>query len=261
MASAEQYLRLLQNLTPRGRAWNRTEGSTLTEFLQGTADEFARVDARSVVLQSERDTRTATVAELLGDIETELGLPDDWASLGATEALRQTDANNKLTLYGRLQPQFFIDFAATLGWTITIDEFTPFWMGVGVMGDPVGDQQNLFYWQVNTDVASTADEDDLDLLFIFLNKYKPAHTIVQHAWSGVAFDYAFSSAFDAFPVTTAWLQGAFAQAFDVSFDTRFGGAFSTDEFSFEFNRPQARNFVVGGAFDLQQFGDGYIKPS
>src|SRR4030042_558420 len=137
------YLRLLKSLLPKGRAW--TQDGVLIELLTGEAVELARIDARVDDLLIERDTRTTT--ELIAEHEADFSLPDECLkSITMTLTERRTRLTTKLRELGSLHKQYYINLAATLGYTITIDEFKPAWCGLAVANDPCGDQNNLFYW-------------------------------------------------------------------------------------------------------------------
>lgn len=231
------YLRLLQSLLPWGKAWSRDDDSTLTEFLKAQADEFVRLDSRSVDLQTERDVRATQ--ELISEHETDLGIPDECIELAGTLQERRDYAHSKLIAQGRQDKQYFIDLAAAAGYTITITEFAP----------------DTFHWQVNVyggggsewvyfRSGGSVSGDPLiygagfDLLQCLLDKYKPAHTTVEAVLAGYAFDEAFGLGFDSFPSSiTSWLEGAFGRGFGNGFDRYRGGSFGYDEFGDGFNKP------------------------
>ena len=248
--SVTDYLRMLQALLPLGKAWNRDPDSTMTEVLTAQADEFVRLDTRSDDLRRERDTRFAS--ELLVDHETDLGLPDECSELSPTITTRRREAHSRLITLGQQNPAYFIELAEALGWTVTITEYTPFWMAVGAMGDPVGDQEVIFYWKVtiaygggdiiyfttgNSEIGDPLSYiPGTDTLICILNKFKPGHTTLIWDYDGPEYSNAFSNAFDALPVTDTDLTGAFAQAFGLSFDVALGGAYD-NSFDINFNKP------------------------
>ncbi len=253
--SAISYLRMLQSLLPHGRAWNRDEGSVLTEFLYGEAEEFARIDQRADDLLLERDTRYAT--ELLVDHETDLGLPDDCSPETQTIQERRNAAHSKLIALGQQNPAYFIELAAAYGWTITITEYRPCWCGVGVCGEACGDQWVIFYWKVTIEfdpaggglivyaLSGSSESGDwisyipgIEEMICSFNKYKPAHTVLTFGYDGPEFDEAFSSAFDAMPAgSETYLEGEFWREFSSAFDVHYGGEYFTNEFSGDFRKP------------------------
>lgn len=253
MRTPTEYLRLLQSLLPKGRAWNRDEGSVLTEFLYGETDELSRVDGRSDDLLEERDTRYAS--ELLIDHEIDLGLPDECAELPQTITERRRIAHSRLITLGQQNPAYFIELAAAYGWTITITEYKPFWCGVGAIGDPCGDQEVIFYWKVTIEYGggdiiyftSGSSEAGDPLSFIpvaatslicMLNKYKPAHTTLLFDYSGPEFGKGYSSAFYSLPSgEDDYLEGSFWREFGAGFDVHYGGEYDKDALSGDFRKP------------------------
>lgn len=251
--TAIEYLRLLQSLLPQGHAWNRDESSVLTEFLYGQAEEFARVDQRSIDLLRERDTRFAD--QLLVDHENDLGLPDECSVVGETIQERRLSAHTRLIALGQQNPAYFIELAAALGWTITITEFSPFWCGVHGAGDECGDQLNIFYWKITITVGSgdiihflsgsSQSGDPLvfvagtDTVICTLNRYKPAHTVLTFDFDGPEFNIEYNLAFDSIPSTSeGHLEGAFFQGFGLGFDVNYGGDFIKDAFGIGFKIPR-----------------------
>jgi len=246
------YLRLLQSLLPRGRAWNRNDESDLTGFLYGQAEEFARVDNRSSDLLQERDVRLAS--ELLIDHEIDLGLPDSCSPENETIQERRLAAHGRLIALGQQNPAYFIELAAAYGWTIAITEYSAFICGEHEAGDECGDSENFFYWKVAVTVSGgniiyfTCGSSECGDLLAFLNgvdsticalnKYKPAHTTILWEFNGPGFDRGFDIGFDSIPSSSeGYLTGSFSQGFDSGFDVAHGGGFETDGFDSGFNQP------------------------
>jgi uncharacterized protein YmfQ (DUF2313 family) len=251
MRSATDYLRQLQRLFPVGKIWNRDDGSVLTEFLHGQAEELARIDGRAVDLLKERDTRTTL--ELLTDHEIDLGLPDECSEENETIEARRRAVHGKFIALGQQTPAYFIQLAAAYGYTITITEYTPCWCGVASAGEPCGGPETIFYWKVTIEYAGTsviyftsgssAAGDLLSFvsgtvgLICILNRYKPAHTTLLFEYSGPAFDRSFSTAWNSLPSADMYyLEGAFAYAFDSAFNVQFGGGFDAKAFDEGFKR-------------------------
>ena len=249
---ASNYKRFLRSFLPRGAAWNKNPDSVIDQFLSALAEELARIDARSYVLRDESDPRLAS--ELLLDHERDLGLPNECTELGVTIQERRAAAYTQTIALGKQTKAYFIEIAAAFGYTITITEYTPFWSGVGVSGDPAGDQHVLFYWTVNIDSTvdpvlflSGASEsgDSLQKLAGYnaigclIQKYKPAHTIVNSTISGPDFSIAFGDSFDSIPSDALTsFSGAFSgYPFSSAFDVLIGGAFSKDAFDSNFVIP------------------------
>lgn len=253
--SSENYKQLLKSLLPKGKAWNNDEGTVLDQLLHAKGDELSRIDNRIVDLLKERDTRLTL--ELLVDHEYDLGLPDECTEIGITIQERRNVAHAKFIELGGLNRQYYIDLMDYLGWgSIDIEEFTPFWSGLGASGDACGDQKNIFYWKVN--IASDPDNwfwfrasssvagnrllraAGVQGMQCILNRIKPAHTRLIFGYYLYAFDESFNSAFNSIPsggIEGTVYEGAFSRAFSAAFDTYYGG----------------------GAFEFTAFGDGFDK--
>lgn len=250
--TATDYTKMLKALLPKGRAWNTETDSVLHQYMYALAEEFARLEAKWEVLFNERDTRYTD--ELIGAHETDFGLPDECTDSGITLSERRTELNTKLRAHGGQHPQYYIDLAADYGYTITITEYTPFWCGLGVMGDPCGDQEVIFVWKVTIDYAGGSivyftsgasvcgdpliKASGIDTLVCLLTRYKPAHTHLIYELDGFEYDYAFSTAFDAYPSNLeGYLYGEYNREFGAAFDIMYGGDFSRDDFNAEFWKP------------------------
>jgi uncharacterized protein YmfQ (DUF2313 family) len=174
--SAADYRHALQALLPRGPAWSRALEAVLTLLLWALAEEFARVDGRAGTLRRQIDPRTAD--ELLPEWEDLLGLPDTCTGELGTMQQRQEAAYAKLIATGGAGRQYFIDVAATLGYTITItDLVTPHvW------------QVNAGATTINDFTAGSLAGEQLrtwgnELLECAIEGRKPAHTRVIFAYS------------------------------------------------------------------------------
>lgn len=187
------YLSQLQALLPQGPAWPRDPEAVLTLLLDAWAEEFARVDGRAGRLQEENDPRVTT--ELLADWERVAGLPSS-CMVGIDQAIaeRRAALHTKLTRLGGQSRQFFIDLAASLGYTVTITEFRPFHVNDHVNDDIAGALWT-FVWQVNAQlntvrrftVGSAVNEALASwgnaLLECAISQLKPAHTKVLFAYT------------------------------------------------------------------------------
>ncbi len=239
--NTNNYRQMLMNLLPRGRAWSRSPDSILYKLMHAFSAELSRVDGRNDDLKVERDTRFTT--ELLPDHEKDLGLPDECTALAETITERRSIANSKLTTDTGLNAQTYIDIAADLGYTITITYFTPCWCGVAVCGDPVGDQDKMFYWKVN--VYIPPEDDDfwvyftcgssecgdyliyvsfLSVLECVLNTYKPAWTQIIMDYFGPGYSRGYSSGYNSILVgDSTWLEGGYSRGYSSGYNTYLGG--------------------------------------
>lgn len=128
--SHDAYVKLLKQLLPPGAAFNVEAGSTVSKVLDAIADEFVRIDARSVDLMNEADPRTAN--ETLADWEKMLSLPDlQVPVIPATTAGRQVAITQKYVATGGQTAAFFIALAAACGYVVTITTFVAKILRVG----------------------------------------------------------------------------------------------------------------------------------
>lgn len=213
--SGDDYAVALGNLLPVGRAWaTGDEQSTLYKALRGLAQIWGYVDSRAAdFLERESDPR-ATL-EMLPDWERNWGLPDPCVAEPLTIEDRRKVLVLWMTLLGGQSRQFFIDVAARLGYTITITEYSPFMVGISMVGDTsgmfnpddptqyrwwIGGPDMRYYWTVHigelrltwfrVTVGQTGIDPHLRIgiatdLECIIRRWKPAHTEVIFDYSGI----------------------------------------------------------------------------
>jgi uncharacterized protein YmfQ (DUF2313 family) len=262
MRTETEYRELLQSLLPPGRAWTKDPTSRLKQLLEGMAVEFSRLDSRVDDLFREKDTRYTS--ELLEQFEEEYAIPEPGEELGATEADRVAVLRAKFLAIGAQHKQYFIDIAAALGYTVTIQEFTPLWAGYAVAGDLIGEQTILFLWLVVIAISSVTESAEVNIssLISKVSKYKPAHTRVLFEFGGCAFDRSWSIDFNRIPhYDNSWRLGEFSRDFDNSFanaydydGVNFTGAFNS-AFYLELDRHS------GGDYNFDEFSNDFRKPA
>ncbi|CAG9194322.1 conserved hypothetical protein [Paraburkholderia caribensis] len=192
--TAADFLSVLQALMPRGRIWPRDPDAIQTKTLAGCAPTFARLTARCNQLLI--DGFPASAYELLPEWESSLGLPDPCAGAAPTIAQRQQQVVARFSSSGGQSIEYFIDFAAALGYTITIEQFTQARAGLLKAGGPVNGYDWNFAWKItaplNTVVRAVAGAmaagDPLaawgnNVLECEINAVKPAHTIPIFAYA------------------------------------------------------------------------------
>lgn len=143
---ASDYLRAFQAYMPRGRAWPDDPDSTMAKTLSGYCPSMERINARSNALID--DAFPATAHELIPEWEDSLGLPDPCIGEASTLQAKRAQVVAKLTGTGGQSKAYFIGYAAALGYTITIEEFTPFRIGQHRMGHTLGDAGWAHTWAV-----------------------------------------------------------------------------------------------------------------
>jgi len=194
MPTAAEYREQLKALLPPGQAFPRDPGTTLHDLLDGMSIELARLDSRASVLPQEANPDTSL--ELLPDWERVAGLPDKCSGvLEETLQGRRNALLTKLTSTGGQSPAYFIELAASLGYTVTIEEFRPFRAGVSVAGDFLTNGPWVHTWLIRApEVSITEFRAGLSAagerlrtwgngaLECKINQLKPAHTIALFAY-------------------------------------------------------------------------------
>lgn len=190
---AADFLAALQACMPRGKVWPKDPDAIQTQALQGHATPFQRQNDRANYLLT--DAFPATADELLPDWEATLGLPDPCAGVSPTLQARQRQVVARLTNSGGQSVPYFIAYAQSLGFTVTVTQFTPFRMGQQSMGCQLGSQDWAFTWRVNAP-ASTISYFSMgqsgmgeplaswgnNVLECELRALMPAHTILNFAY-------------------------------------------------------------------------------
>ncbi|MDR8394971.1 DUF2313 domain-containing protein [Paraburkholderia sp. USG1] len=187
---AADFLAALQACMPRGRVWPKAADAIQTQTLQGLAIPFQQHNDRANYLLV--DAFPSTPEELLPEWEATLGLPDPCAGTQPTIAARQAQVLARFTAVGGQSLPYFIAYAAKLGFTVTITQYTPFRMGQQAMGDQLGSPDWAFTWAINAPYVSeipfrmgqSAMGDALEswnnaVLECELNAIKPAHTVLR----------------------------------------------------------------------------------
>ncbi|MFA5397430.1 MAG: putative phage tail protein [Methanogenium sp.] len=254
--TGDMYLKLLQSLLPKGKLWNRNSNSWMAKVLRGFAEELSRVSLRAEDLFNE--SIPSRVSELIEEYEYDLGLYDK--NIGLTTQERIASIVAKFYQYGYSHKEYFIGIAADLGYTITIEEFSPFFVGSSTVNTPIGPLRNIHFWLVWVTVEYGINYNIQELMDT-LNAVKPAQTIALFDFKGRQFSNAFDCSFFASPsfdnswggtgygilcsrgldfgrefsnaFTNAYdydgimLTGAFGKEFSTDFDRYSGGAFSS----------------------------------
>lgn len=197
MFNTMAYERQLMALLPYGPAWPRDPDTILAGIMGGVAAEFARVDGRAADLLDESDPRSSL--ELLPDWERLVGLPDACVPVTGAIRERQLAVAAKVAGLGGQSRSYYIGLAASLGFTITIDEFAAGTVN-STCDQTCADDGWAVVWRVN--VTDDNDQGDYSSawanadsgcdeairnfgsgqLECLINRAKPAHTIVLFAY-------------------------------------------------------------------------------
>ncbi|MFT8644544.1 putative phage tail protein [Gluconacetobacter sp.] len=148
MRTARQIAAELASLFPPGWAWEsmRRQTGNMWVMLQPVADAFTEIELSAEALLPQIDPGQAT--DLLADYERILGTD---CCVGSTVDLplaqRQAIAHARWTQPMLRSPADFVAYAATLGYEITITEFSPAFFG-DAFGEPFGGDDWDHTWQV-----------------------------------------------------------------------------------------------------------------
>ncbi|OJA74533.1 phage tail protein [Burkholderia ubonensis] len=188
------YLRAFQALMPRGRVWPTDSDAEQTQVFAGLTQIYARNTERANQLLV--DAFPGTTYELLPEWEATLGLPDPCAGPAPTIQQRRNQVIARLSNSGGQSIAYFINFAAQLGYTVTIKQFTQARAGMLRAGDPCYGYDWNFAWKItaplNTIVRAVAGAmaagDPLaawgnNVLECEFRAVMPAHTIPIFAYA------------------------------------------------------------------------------
>ena len=193
--TAADYLQMIQSLLPTGPAWPKDPDAVQTIFWSAVAAELKKIHDRSTQLLSE--VTPSTTNEMLSDWERVVGLPDECTADQIVGFIaRRANLVQRLNAVGGQSKSYFIGLAATLGFTITIDEFRPFLVGQSTVGQPLSNGAWMFTWRVNAPlntltafrVGQSAVGDPLAQwgnapLECAIRRVAPAHTNVLFGYS------------------------------------------------------------------------------
>lgn len=197
--SADDYTAALRALLPRGRVWPTDAGTTQADVIASLSPSFAQVDSDAIALLA--DLFPSTTTNFVAEWESALGLPDPCLGPNPTLEQQRDQIVARFIGGGGQSAQRFIDFAATLGFVITISCFAPFRMGRSRMGQPINGPDWAFAWKITiVSGATSADHaafrvgqnrtgDPLassssvvTALECELRKIAPAHTVPQFSF-------------------------------------------------------------------------------
>jgi len=195
MACLADYFEAAKRLCPTGPAWKLDEPLIFSALLKAIAQSFTDFDVYLQNLLAEIHPQTSVimlpVQEQIYGVGGTLGYP-------TTLQGRRNAILAKANAKGGQSPQFFINLASQLGFTITIDElvFNIARAGVYAAGTPFYGEQYSSTWVVNAPLntvtyfragESWAGEPTASwgntLLENTLNTLKPAHTNIIFSYS------------------------------------------------------------------------------
>lgn len=156
-------------------------GSLLGRALTVIGSELARIEVDAWAVLNASDPGVAVDSDLT-DWERNLALPDPGFPAGLSVADRQRAAHAKLFNAGITQnKQAYIDYAASMGFVITVDEtiveYSDTRCGVAVCGFS---RCVSSYYAANSllEITVVSGSGDLDALKAAFQKNKPAHVVI-----------------------------------------------------------------------------------
>ncbi|MDR5742501.1 DUF2313 domain-containing protein [Caballeronia sp. LZ029] len=147
---AADFLAAMQALLPRGRVWPRDPDTVQSKVLSGLAPSYERQTARANYLLV--DAFPSTTYELLPEWESTLGLPDPCAGEAPTILARRAQVIARLTAMGGASISQLTAFAASLGYAVTITQYTQARAGVLRAGQPVNGYDWNFAWKITAPI-------------------------------------------------------------------------------------------------------------
>ena len=151
--SSGDYLGALQSLLPRGRVWPREADATQTKALAGLTPVYERQNIRANNVITE--AFPATTFELLPEWEQTLGLPDPCAGISPTIQGRRSQVVARFTGTGGQSIKYIKTFAKSLGYTITITQYTPAKAGVLRAGGTLYGLPWAYAWRVSAPTSTS----------------------------------------------------------------------------------------------------------
>lgn len=143
----QDYANAIRACLPRGKAWPKTPDTVQGMLLYALMGLIEQVDADANALLI--DGFPTTTVNLLPEWEATLGLPDPCAGSNPTIQQRQAAVVAHFTETGSETIPALIEYALTLGYTITITPNAPFRIDVNTIGEPINDWRWYFVLTVN----------------------------------------------------------------------------------------------------------------
>lgn len=171
----ERCAKAILNLLPYGVGITKDLTSNIYKLALGLAEEFCRIEQRAAELLVEIDPRSTT--ELISDWERVLGLPGECIDLAETLADRRAAVVAKLISRSAQTKAFYIQLAASIGYTITEADITEPSPHTFAFNIPLTSSIRSFRASANR-VGDRLREWGNELFECVMEDNKPAHTQV-----------------------------------------------------------------------------------
>ncbi|MBB2164042.1 DUF2313 domain-containing protein [Gluconacetobacter sp. 1b LMG 1731] len=172
--TAKQYSTALRQLLPNGPAWPKDHPSVMGSVIDGLSQELQRTDDSACDLLV--DVFPATTTNFIDEWQDTVG-QSTCAASSLTLEQQRAQIVSRLTWTGRMSKQFYIDYAAMLGYQIKITEWSGFTCGLSQVGGTLGVASSSDIDFVITIQNLTTDQS-LSVLQCELTPLIPAHISV-----------------------------------------------------------------------------------
>lgn len=193
--SRMEYAAALLALLPSGRAWPREPDAVLVQVVQGLAPTLERLGRRAAALM--QDAPAGDLLELLLEWEETLGLPDTCSGtlVGDVDSRRRA-VRAAISARGGQSIPYFVGICTAMGLAVTVQEFASFRAGQSRAGSAACGEGWDYTWRITAQdtvimpfrANQSVANDPLQYfgnraLECLLNRIKPAHTILQFAYT------------------------------------------------------------------------------
>jgi uncharacterized protein YmfQ (DUF2313 family) len=175
--STQQLTEQFMTLLLRGDCWPKDKNSNFYALAYSlmTIMQVMTSNAAMVLNQSRPDK----VFNMIEEWNESLGLPDECLGANLTIAQQQAQILAKFLGTGGQNKAFYISYAALLGYTIQIEEFLPWLVGINRPGMPVPSSNAGNVWVVHVSTSGPAP-----ILECEIKRIIPAQTTVLFSYPG-----------------------------------------------------------------------------
>jgi len=166
----QQYATAFLRLLPQGACWPTWGSSQMAQSLYPLSGPYA--DNNELAAEPLVDAFPATTVQLAPEWLETLGLPGPCVTGYANSAATQQAILAQLTDTGGCSTDYFVGYANSIGFQVTIEQYIPLRVGMPV-GSSVLDDSYAFIWTVQIISGSPAS-----LLYCELARRNPAHLML-----------------------------------------------------------------------------------
>lgn len=173
--SASEYADVARALLPRGRVWPNDPSSVQGKVMAAIGATCERTDAAAQFILAGSLPGSAQ-SGFVPEWEATLSLPDPCAGDSPTFQQRRDQIRARFIGGGGQSRGFYLDYAAALGFQISITNFAPFRCGLSSIDVPITDDRWSFVWGVT--IEANVGGLPESVLFCELEAIKPASTTI-----------------------------------------------------------------------------------